>query len=181
MSPLCLLLQLRIEQQCEALEAQVSLLYKKTQLLQQRALWRPFGLFFENLRSYQLQQEETILKKAEASAQKAAELKVRLFRCTPAAAIAAAAIAAAAAARAAAVAAARAAAVAAARAAAAVGTARAAATAAARAAAAVRTARAAAAATARAAAAPTTAASAAARAAAAAAAAHTCSGNSYCS
>ena len=175
-----MLLQLRIEQQCEALEAQVSLLYKKTQLLQQRALWRPFGLFFENLRSYQLQQEETILKKAEASAQKAAELKVRLFRCTPAAAIAAAArvaaIAAAAAARAAAIAA-----VAAARAAAAVGTARAAATAAARAAAAVRTARAAAAATARAAAAPTTAASAAARAAAAAAAAHTCSGNSYCS
>ncbi|OEH75517.1 dual specificity catalytic domain-containing protein [Cyclospora cayetanensis] len=75
MSPRCVP-QERIALECKALEAQVSLLYKKAPLLQQRTLWRPFGLFFENLRSYQLMQDEELLKMAEESAQKAAELKL---------------------------------------------------------------------------------------------------------
>ncbi|KAL8274445.1 hypothetical protein Esti_001605 [Eimeria stiedai] len=55
---------------------QVSVLYRKVALLQQRNLWKPFGLFFENLRSYQLQQEEALLARAEKTAEKAAELKL---------------------------------------------------------------------------------------------------------
>ncbi|KAL8425249.1 hypothetical protein Efla_002315 [Eimeria flavescens] len=57
-------------------QEQVSLLFAKAALLQQRNLWRPFGLFFENLRSYQLQQDEEVLARAEQTAQKAAELKL---------------------------------------------------------------------------------------------------------
>ena len=72
------MVQERITKECLALDEQVALLYKKAPLLQQRGIWRSFGLFFENLRSYQLLQEESILKMAEQSAQKAAELKVNL-------------------------------------------------------------------------------------------------------
>lgn len=68
--------QNRVLAECAAVEERVGTLYSRTQLLQQRELWGPFGLFFENLRSYQLVQEEEVLRRAEQAAKKAAELKV---------------------------------------------------------------------------------------------------------